>query len=171
MLGSDFYVCTFFSNRLYLPWDSMFSSLFLVPLAFHYQGAFQARSDKPSPSKGWPRLQGMAPPPRDGPTSKGTAPPSKGRPASKGRPHWGSKNVSLDHMMWMLELTASDSFNWLLYPETWTLDQIRATDTTVGRSMPHLLDWHNWKKLQQICYQFDINRTPHQMDECGTRPF
>ena len=42
-----------------------------------------------------------------------------------------------------------------------TPDQIRAVDTTDGRSMPHLLD----------LVISGIWRPSHQPDECGTRPF
>ena len=32
-------------------------------------------------------------------------------------------------------------------------DQIRVADTTDGRSVPDQLDWYNWAKSQQLCYQ------------------
>ena len=50
-------------------------------------------------------------------------------------------------------------------------DPIRVVDTTPGWSLPHLLDWYNSTKSQQLFATNDICRKPHQTGECGTRPF
>ena len=40
-----------------------------------------------------------------------------------------------------------------------TPKQIQAASTTVGQNVPHLLDWYNWAKPQQLCYQRDLSHT------------
>ena len=78
---------------------------------------------------------------------------------------WGYGLLRLEESLsWLRDANAWTS--WDLCQAAWadyhiqrrdTPDQIRAADTTVSRSLPHLLDWYYWAKQQQVFAMNSLN--------------
>ena len=90
------------------------------------------------------------------------SPPTR-RVRAWGKALWGPRNVSLDYVTQVLGSTSTRARQPLLTSISRdTPDQIHAADTTADLSVIYLLDPAYW--INGNC------STPHQTNECGTRP-